>query len=437
LKPFLQHYHRSLRDPGAELEIVEQCPSEIAYLRHCIPEVQRNNSSDWDIAVTDARTVGAVLQQLYGRPLVTVSKRYVIQRYYQWGQVDLMPRFEWCGIFYLNSDRFWTRTIIGTDGLPRPCIAHDAFIAWMTGLLWGGSYRRRYDALIAAAVEEDPGELEFCLTSAFGERLGIYLMNLAKQRCCYSSTALVANVRAALWRRSLKKNLLSTLINQMRHWKTEAIHHLHPPFPWIALLGSDGTGKSTTASRLNTQLTTSRLNVIHLHWGPDVQRMPNPGELSAAVPEPHGKPPRGFLLSHLKLLWLFFRWTAARWGRLGHARAKNSIWVSDRYYIDLLVDPMRYRYGGSLKLASLIFRIFPKPDCVLVLVGDPERIHKRKPEVTLPELYRQMAAYHRLPSRVGPSAHLINCEEPPSAVVSQCLQAAFSSSSRHAAGFTT
>jgi thymidylate kinase len=77
-------------------------------------------------------------------------------------------------------------------------------------------------------------------------------------------------------------------------------------------------------------------------------------------------------------------------------RAKQKIMVSDRYYPDLLVDPRRYRYGGSLRLARWVFRTLPKPDLTLILLAAPEVILARKEEVSREELNRQLSAYRAL-----------------------------------------
>ena len=75
--------------------------------------------------------------------------------------------------------------------------------------------------------------------------------------------------------------------------------------------------------------------------------------------------------------------------------------LSDRYYDDLLVDPVRYRYGAPLWLARFVFKFMPRPDRVIVLTGDPEIIHARKKEVTMDELCRQIDAYQELERSMG------------------------------------
>jgi thymidylate kinase len=79
--------------------------------------------------------------------------------------------------------------------------------------------------------------------------------------------------------------------------------------------------------------------------------------------------------------------------------ARAGLVIFDRYYHDLLVDPLRYRYGGPMWLAKFLARAIPPPDLLfLVLDADDEVILSRKREVTLEELRRQREGYQQFAS---------------------------------------
>jgi hypothetical protein len=81
----------------------------------------------------------------------------------------------------------------------------------------------------------------------------------------------------------------------------------------------------------------------------------------------------------------------------------------DRYFQDLLVDPLRYRYGGPTWFARLLNRFVPPPDLIfLVLDAEEEVILSRKREVPREELRRQRASYRQL--TVDPRATLIRTD---------------------------
>ena len=81
--------------------------------------------------------------------------------------------------------------------------------------------------------------------------------------------------------------------------------------------------------------------------------------------------------------------------------------ISDRYFDDLLVDPVRYRYGAPRWLARLAFKLAPQPNLVFVLDADSSVIYGRKQEVALSELERQLAAYREMAHSGGDRVKLI------------------------------
>jgi thymidylate kinase len=385
---------KGFRDPAVELDWASRLGGKVAFLRHRIPWLEHRESSDWDLAVCDLETTVEVTESVLGKPLLTVSRVYVEQRYYRWGQIDFLPSFEWNGYVYLDPERFWSRVATGDDGLPRPCLAHDALIAWLTGLLTGGVYQPRYDRLLQEAWAVDGRELRDSLRWAFGEDLAAEMVFLLERKNPGEAVLLVSDLRSALKWRSVLRSPAEVVERVLRHWWCELQHHWKPPFPWLAFLGPDGVGKSTVIEAVEEFLKPSRLKILLVHWRPKLA-----GREAAdakVVTDPHGRSPRGFLASSLALALLWVRWMIGRFGRTWHQRAKQKIMVSDRYYPDLLVDPRRYRYRGSLSLARWVFRTLPKPDLTIVLLADPEVILARKEEVSRKELTRQLSVYRAL-----------------------------------------
>jgi thymidylate kinase len=104
---------------------------------------------------------------------------------------------------------------------------------------------------------------------------------------------------------------------------------------------------------------------------------------------PHGKPPRSVLTSLAKILvWLMEEWYAHLF------MDKNGrLLICDRYYHDLLIDPMRYRYGGPLRIARLVGKLMPQPSLWVLLDAPAEVLQARKQEVSRQESARQRQAY--------------------------------------------
>jgi thymidylate kinase len=405
-----------LREQGAERALAEALAGGVAFLRHRVAGLEHRESSDWDLAVKDAAAAGEVAEASFGCPLLRVERRYVTQRYFDWGQLDFLPCFEWNGIEYLDPVRFWDGVRPGDDGLPRPRVAHDAFVAWMTGLLWGGKHGRRYEDLLKRALEEDAEEFEACLREAFGAASGEALMRRVKHGRYEGLDDEAGSLRRALLGRNLGRAPMTTLRRVLRHWVCELRHHVKPPFPWIALLGPDGSGKSSVIAGLMAKFRAGRIGVLPVHWRPTVRRKSGSAPV---VTDPHGREPRGFLLSIAKTGLLVLRWQAALAWPLRHVRAKHSVLLCDRYFDDLTVDPRRYRFGAAAGWARAMFRVLPRPDRVLFLLGPAETIHGRKQEVPMDELRRQLAAYRELAGRLGPRALVLDAGLPLEEVVEQ------------------
>lgn len=107
------------------------------------------------------------------------------------------------------------------------------------------------------------------------------------------------------------------------------------------------------------------------------------------VVDPHGKPPRGALLSLGKLaIWIIEEWYVT----LFHEK-RGTLLMCDRYYHDLLVDPRRYRFGAPLWTAKLVGMLMPRPKLWILLNAPAEVLRARKQEVTPEETARQCVAY--------------------------------------------
>lgn len=132
------------------------------------------------------------------------------------------------------------------------------------------------------------------------------------------------------------------------------------------------------------------------HWRP-LALDRNGRNAGASANAPHGQEPRDVLTSILKLGWLWLNWWIAWWRFLRRA-SKNGVVLFDRFHADLLVDPLRYRYGGPIWLARLASQMMPQPDYIVFLDADPDLLLARKQEVSRDALMRSRSLYLGLSS---------------------------------------
>lgn len=177
---------------------------------------------------------------------------------------------------------------------------------------------------------------------------------------------------------------------------------------WVAFLGPDGSGKSAVISEVERLLAPhfSSLKRFHLrpHWGrPQVHDVP--------VTDPHAQSERHPLLSLAKLGVWWGDYTLGYVARVRPLVAHGALVLFDRYYHDVLVDPRRYRHGGSLRIPARLARWIPSPDVILVLDAPAAMLRERKAEVSAAEIARQRDAYRRL-ALDHPRARLVDASRP-------------------------
>jgi thymidylate kinase len=192
----------------------------------------------------------------------------------------------------------------------------------------------------------------------------------------------------------------------------------------IALVGPDGVGKSSVAKRIQ-EMPDLVFTGVHLrHWRPGL--LPDLGRLMRVRKAHDGGPvaPRqqagrfyGLRLWYYALDFLIGYHVKDRW-LLG----RQVLVLYDRAFLDMRVDPLRYGLASTDGMMTL-WRFLPKPDLIVLLQDDPERTHARKPELSVPEIRRQLDVWHTLIEH-GTVHAFIDVDGPPAAVAQRVIRLA-------------
>jgi thymidylate kinase len=205
-------------------------------------------------------------------------------------------------------------------------------------------------------------------------------------------------------RAALRRRVRRSARDVWREARWLAARARHPMGYWVAFLGPDGSGKSTIAQRVGEELAPLFRAVHSYHLRP---HWLSSSRSTGPVVDPHGSPARGRMASLAKLcLW----WVDCNAGfvfDLYPRLVRAQLVLVDRHFSDLLVDPRRYRYAGSRRLAALVCGSTFWPQLFVLLDAPVEVIHARKVEVAREEVERQRRAYRDLLARF-PSSHPVD-----------------------------
>lgn len=191
------------------------------------------------------------------------------------------------------------------------------------------------------------------------------------------------------------------------------------PLPWITLLGLDGSGKSTVLETMQQQL--SPLVVTVMHRRPGIVYRTNRQSETAAGISHYSKPPHGPVKSVLKLLAMILDWQIGYWRIIQPARRRGDLVITDRHaLLDLIADPLRYRYGGPANLVHWAVRLIPRPEFVFLLDAPTAVLQARKQELSVEKAEALRTAYLRLLQTL-PNGRIVNAAQPVNRVVTDII----------------
>lgn len=197
-------------------------------------------------------------------------------------------------------------------------------------------------------------------------------------------------LRAALTRKPWKVAgyLFTDISRRIHRW-------FRPTGLFTVVMGPDGVGKSTLVEELIGALRPAFRRHKVFHWRPGFIGK----QSSGPVTQPHGQRLRGTVFSIAYLFGFVLDFWLGYILVIRPLLARSGLIIFDRYFEDVLIDPMRYRYGGPRLLAQMLRPLMPKPQLVLVLEAPAEVIFSRKQEITTQELHRQSGLYARYTNR--------------------------------------
>lgn len=168
----------------------------------------------------------------------------------------------------------------------------------------------------------------------------------------------------------------------------------------IVVEGTDGSGKSFIIDSISPILNEAfHKGVVYNHLRPNAipdiavlmgKRKKAEKDEVTVVSDPHAGKQSGFAGSLVRWAYYMTDYTFGYLKTVWPAiHTKSKVFIFDRYYYEYYFDQKR----SHTNLPQWILRVgewfLPRPDIILCLGGDPQKIYERKPETSLEEVTRQ------------------------------------------------
>ena len=315
----------------------------------------------------------------------------------KWGvQIDVFYKeLSYRGVPYFPTEKL-RRDIILHNNLVYVLNEKKGFyVDYFKEIIHNGKVKEKYALALLNALVDRRDEVIQEITELYGKKAGQIIEN-------NDTLDGLQKIGKAL-KHQMRNHILTNHLGTVLIDRVQSFSRLFMPRPGYVIVveGTDGSGKSTIINYISPILNECfHKYVFYSHLRP--KAIPDLGVIlgkkSADEPEhvnndPHGQSQSGFLGSLIRWGYYMIDYTFGYLKKVWiQIHSKSKVFIFDRYYYDYYIDQKRSRTNLPNWILRFGEMLIAKPDLILCLGGDPEKIYARKPETSLQEVERQTNA---------------------------------------------
>jgi len=310
---------------------------------------------------------------------------------YQALEIDFIFSLSWKGIDFLDTHTVlqMAKPMDSTNlKIIVPTREHEAIISLFSSYLIGGWIKERYFESVRSTFKIYERQVTSTLGKFMGSTVAANVVTAVLADNRKELMAILPTIKGELLRRSFLRRPFDSCKRIIRHFSRELqIYFSQKHILSIGILGPDGAGKSTIIREMEPLLTNITKEIVVLHLKPKIfgSRLN-----SKIVTDPHALPVRSQIISICKvIIWCI----EISIDKINHRHRNTTLRIWDRYFHDILIDPVRYRYGGPMPLINWIAKKIPQPTLWILLDAPTSVLQCRKQEVSAAETDRQRRKY--------------------------------------------
>lgn len=345
--------------------------------------------------------------------LRVTSKDFRIRNYLLVSNQDESPEFVVLDIMTTvgwNGNTVWSAAEIlrhATDGgeirtLSRPA---EAAVATVTSFAYAGEFKKtEYAELVTSVSRESKDDFLILMQNALGSEAAAQVIDLITNELDGQADSPAAIIRDQI-KRNARKRPFRKFRDFLWNLKFKVGRLLSPPGILIAVIGTDGSGKSTLVEELERQLKpvfgASRTAHLRPRLLPDLSSITSARSDGESSPtHTHTRSP-GIVGSLVRWTYYWLDYLVGYQLVFRPELSRKSAIIIDRYFYDFEFD-----YGQkNVKLPGWMVRsmqwLLPSPDVVLFVDTDTNSVVERRGnEVDSAEIDRQRVELRAIISRL-------------------------------------